>query len=965
MRLLPHALLLATMMGLASCSGDGPTGGGGSRVGPPSQLTVVSGDAQTAVAGSRLTSALVIKVSDAGGKAVSGATVAWAVASGGGSLSASSASTDPEGLARVEWTLGTSAGPQSVTATVASVAPATFTARATAGEPARLEKTKGDAQTGTAGGLLADSLAVRVSDANGNPVSGATITWTVTLGGGSLGAPTSSTDSAGLARALWTVGKAIGANQATATVGALPAQTFTATGRAGPAAGLARVSGDGQTGATSAALPSPLVVKVTDLNGNPVGGVSVAWQVTAGGGSATPGIATSDTAGLARATWTLGSAAGMHTVNALAAGATVGFSATATTAGGASLESIAPAILTPGATATLTGSGFASTPGANSVTVDGVPATVTAASPTQMSVVLPARSSFRCEPTRSVVVSVTVNGASAGRSHPLQVATQRSLEVGESLMLLEAADVRCNELSRSSGRYVLSVFNTSTTLSATSAFQLRGAGAAAFSASALRSAAVRPSPSLSKASAPGDVPGHGAHARLLEQNRELLRRLAPTFTRSPALPRLSRSAAAPLAVGDTLRVRIADRNASNLCQSFTEVTARVVYAGTRAVVLEDRAAPLAGQMDEDYQTVGREFDSRMMGILEANFGNPLAVDAATDNNGKILMVFSKVVNDSKGVAGFVFGGDFFPRTSCSSSNQAEIFYAVVPTSAETGYGSGTRGRWKWTMRSTIIHEVKHITSYAERLARNASTFEESWLEESTARVSEELWARVIFGYAQKGNTTYQQSIYCEVRPSWAECSGKPLVMLDHFDGLYDYQSSSETLTPLGRTQEDDWTFYGSGWSLVRWSADHFASSEAAFLKALTQEPRLSGVQNLQARTGRTFSQLLGSWSLAMAVDDHPGFTSANVLLRFPSWNTRDVFGGMNRDFPSSYARSVPLNVRTLSFGTFSSDVAQLRAGSAAVFELSGSQPGRQLIEVRSPTGGDPAPTLRLGIVRVQ
>jgi hypothetical protein len=964
MNLLRPAGLLAVLF-LISCSGDSPTGGGGSKPGPPSQITIVSGDAQTAAAGSKLANALIAKVSDAGGKAVAGATVAWAVAGGGGSLSASSASTDAEGLARVEWTLGTAAGAQSVTASVGSVAPATFTARAAAGAAARLDKVQGDAQTGIAGSPLADSLAVRVSDSHGNPVTGATVAWMAATGGGSLGAATSSTDSSGVAKTLWTTGNTVGANSATATVNGLPAQTFTATGRAGPAAGLAKMGGDGQTGAASAALATPLVVKVTDLNGNPVGGVSVTWQVTAGGGSVRPGVATSDTAGLARSTWTLGSAAGANTVNAVAAGATVGFSATATAVGPMVLQDISPALLSPGSTATLTGSGFAATPGANSVTIDGVPATVTAASPTQLHVVLPARASFRCEPTRSVVVSVTANGASAGRSHPLQVATQRSLSVGESLLLLEAADVRCNELSQSSGRYVLSVFNTSTTLSATSAFQLRGAGAAAFSASALRSAAGRPSPSLSKAPAPGDVPGHGAHARLLEQNRELLRRLAPTFTRSPALPRFSRSAAAPLAVGDTLRVRIADINADRPCQSFTEVTARVVYAGTRAVVLEDRAAPLAGQMDADYQTVGREFDSRMMGILEANFGNPLAVDAATDNNGKILMVFSKVVNDFKNVAGFAFAGDLFPRTRCNASNQAEIFYAVVPTSTEAGNGSGTRGGWNRSMPSTIIHEVKHVTSYAERLARNTSTFEESWLEESTARVSEELWARATFGYAQNGNTTYQRSIYCEVRPSWTECSGKPRVMLKHFDGLYDYQSSSETLTPLGRTQEDDWTFYGSGWSLVRWSTDHFASSEAAFLKALTQEPHLSGVQNLQARTGRTFPQLLGSWSLAMAVDDYPGFTSASALLRFPSWNTRDVFGGMNRDYPNSYTRSFPLNVRTLSFGTFSAEVAQLRAGSAAIFELSGSQPGRQLIEVRSPSGGDPAPTLRLGIVRVQ
>lgn len=829
------------------------------------------------------------------------------------------------------------------------------------GPPARISAVSGDTQTGAVGSKLSGALVVKVTDAAGKAVSGAAVAWAVGAGGGSVSTATSTTDAAGEARVEWTLGTGTGPNSVTATVTGVAPLTFTAEATAGPAARIEKVSGDGQTANVTKQLTTPLAVRVTDAHGNRVSGAAVTWQVTAGGGSIAAASATTDATGTAQALWTLGAAAGANTATATAAGATVSFSATATTPGSLAVHSVSPATLTPGTTATLTGAGFAATVEGNTVTVDGVAATVTAATATQLTVTLPARTAFRCEPTRSVTVAVTVGGATAGRSHPLEVAVQRRLAVGEALFLSSARDSHCNELAQTGGRYVLNVINTSRSSGALTAFQLRGAGAAAYAASYQRgSAPVRPRLST------GAVPGadrEAAHARLLEQNRELLRRLGPSHGGSGGA-RLSRAAANPV-VGDTMRLRVGDITSDNYCRSFSEVTARVVYVGSRTVVLEDRAAALAGQMDADYASLGEEVDKRMLPILEANFGNPLAVDARTDANGKVLMLFTPKVNETNTAAGFVLSGDLFTRAQCSSSNQAEIFYALVPTSTAAGYTAGTRDQWNWTMRSTVIHEIKHITSFAERLARNATTWEESWLEESTARISEELWARAHYGYAWKGNVTHAQSMFCESRPTRAECSGKPLVMRKHFGGLYDYMSANETRTPLGRTGEQDASFYGSGWSLVRWAIDHFAASESDFLKALNQETSLSGLSNLEARTGRSYAEMLGHWSMALALDDAPGVTVSNPRLSLPSWNLRDGFAGLNRDFPNTYSSPYPLGIREVKFGAFLAEVPGLRGGTAAFFDLSGAQTGSQVVELRSVGGGEPASNLRLGIVRVQ
>jgi hypothetical protein len=307
--------------------------------GPPAQLIKVSGDGQTATVGTTLPEPLVVKVADRFGNAVSGATVTWAAAGSGG-VNPTSSISSASGEATTRWALGTAAGQQTVTASLAGVAAAqaVFTATGRAGPPANVVKVAGDNQTGTVATALTDSLAVRVTDQYGNPVSGVTVTWTVTSGGGSVSPTTSVTGSDGLARTRWTLGTIAGANTVQATVAGLAPASFLATGRAGPPATITKLRGDAQSGNTGSALADSLVVRVTDSFGNPVSGAIVTWTVTAGGGSVSPASSATNATGEARTRWTLGAAAGQQSVSA-----TVGslpplvFTATANVATGPNL----------------------------------------------------------------------------------------------------------------------------------------------------------------------------------------------------------------------------------------------------------------------------------------------------------------------------------------------------------------------------------------------------------------------------------------------------------------------------------------------------------------------------------------------------------------------------------------------------------------------------------------------------
>ena len=79
---------------------------------------------------------------------------------------------------------------------------------------------------------------------------------------------------------------------------------------------LESVSGNTQTGTVGAALDEPFVVRVVDVEGNGVAGVTVAWAVTGGGGTISPAASITDGDGRAASTRTLGTIAGTQTASA-------------------------------------------------------------------------------------------------------------------------------------------------------------------------------------------------------------------------------------------------------------------------------------------------------------------------------------------------------------------------------------------------------------------------------------------------------------------------------------------------------------------------------------------------------------------------------------------------------------------------------------------------------------------------
>jgi hypothetical protein len=189
----------------------------------PANLVLVSGNNQTGQASSTLALPLVVKVTDSGGNAVPGVAVAWAAASGGGSVQPGTGTSGADGTASTLAALGPKAGANTFTASSASLtgSPVVFAATSTAGPAANLAAFSGNAQTGQPNSTLGLPLVVQATDSNGNPVSGIAVTFAAGAGGGSV-TPTSAVTAAnGTASTAATLGPTTSTSYFTATSGAL------------------------------------------------------------------------------------------------------------------------------------------------------------------------------------------------------------------------------------------------------------------------------------------------------------------------------------------------------------------------------------------------------------------------------------------------------------------------------------------------------------------------------------------------------------------------------------------------------------------------------------------------------------------------------------------------------------------------------------------------------------------------
>jgi hypothetical protein len=199
------------------------------------------------------------------------------------------------------------------------------------GTPTSIVVVSGDRQAAAPGATLPDSVTVQLLDKRGKPVVGHAVTFQIKSGGGQIGPTDATSDADGMARVSWRLGTSTGEQLLETAAADLAGPTVTAVAQP-VATQVIMVAGSGQSAPAGSQLNDSLAIQVRDASNNGVAGVTVYWDVTAGGGVTAPAQSVSDANGLAKTAWTLGATSGAHSVSARVPGVgEVDFSATATT----------------------------------------------------------------------------------------------------------------------------------------------------------------------------------------------------------------------------------------------------------------------------------------------------------------------------------------------------------------------------------------------------------------------------------------------------------------------------------------------------------------------------------------------------------------------------------------------------------------------------------------------------------
>lgn len=274
-------------------------------------------------AGEAMADSVSIRVTDSVGRVLPDVPVTW-TAVDGGSVDNPTGRTDSLGVATVHWTLGRRTGTQRIRAQIGlspglGIAPVTITASALAGPPASVAVVSGDNQKAIAGVELAKPLVLRVADENGSGVAGASLT--LAPSGGTIADSILTTDSTGVARTRWTMGRSAGEYSLGVHVeGVKTLLKVVAHAKPAPPANLA--FDDDLGGKRSKdARSRKLFALVTDVYGNPVPDARVTFSVKSG--TVTPSRAVSDSKGRAAVTWRLGSKPGEQVLKGLVRGTDV------------------------------------------------------------------------------------------------------------------------------------------------------------------------------------------------------------------------------------------------------------------------------------------------------------------------------------------------------------------------------------------------------------------------------------------------------------------------------------------------------------------------------------------------------------------------------------------------------------------------------------------------------------------
>ncbi|HEX3742807.1 MAG TPA: Ig-like domain-containing protein [Bryobacteraceae bacterium] len=243
----------------------------------PILLSITAGSPQISPTGAPYAIPLAVHAANGVGAALPGVVITFIPPASGASatLSAGTRTTDGSGNASVLAIANGTVGPYTVTASVGGMTVNFLLTNSinNAGPPASIAPTAGTPQSAPVTGSFSTPFQVLVKDGSGNPVPGASVSFTAPAGGATGTFAASApilTNGAGMATAPgFTANTVSGSYNVTARTGALTT-TFSLTNVAGAPATMSIYAGNNQSATINTNYGTNLAVQLLDTYGNPV-----------------------------------------------------------------------------------------------------------------------------------------------------------------------------------------------------------------------------------------------------------------------------------------------------------------------------------------------------------------------------------------------------------------------------------------------------------------------------------------------------------------------------------------------------------------------------------------------------------------------------------------------------------------------------------------------------------------------
>jgi hypothetical protein len=379
-----------------------------------------------------------------------------------------------------------------------------------------------------------------------------------------------------------------------------------------------------------------------------------------------------------------------------------------------------------------------------------------------------------------------------------------------------------------------------------------------------------------------------AHVRIREAEARLLRALGPL----PPMPPSVLATSGPRAVAPAKQTFLTRTPTETSCSaSQPTVTGVLVAQSDHIAIYQDstQSQSLGNRVTEAQARQVLDFyEAHGHPVIESAFGTV----PDRDGNGQVLVLVTPKVSGA--TAAFVWGGDLLTKSICSASNEMELVYFNVAMFKKLGDED-------YQVLETLVHEVKHVVSFDQRVVQGVFSLPPSWMEEGTAEIAGEKASRRAWAAAggpAETEAVTAQSFGGRFTP---ESFGIALKL----DNARDYLSTRGHALVYGPSSGAPYSVYGSGWHFHRFLGDAYGmaasepNADALLFRQQTSSSTLPGLAGLPVLTGKSFQALLVEYAAAIMLNGTggPAPQRAFTTYAFPSAATVPAQGAPGGRYP--------------------------------------------------------------------